>query len=138
MKMSIKSAKTSDLKLLARMNLRLIRDEKHRNPMGVPALQRRMARWLKGEYRATLFQACEITVGYCLFKREPGYWYLRHFFIDRPFRRMGWGRTAFSLMRRKVWKKPGRVRVEVLTANRRGRLFWKSLGFSEYCLTLER
>ena len=136
--LAVVRARNMDLPGLARMNKRLIEDEGHRNPMGARALEKRMAGWLKGGYRAVLFKVSGETVGYCLYRREGDHWYLRQFFIERPFRRRRLGKAAFRLVRRRYWKNPKRVRVEVLTANKRGRGFWKACGFKEYCLALER
>ena len=138
MGLEIRRAFPSDAGIIAPLNLRLIRDEGHRNPMGVAALRNRMKRWLRAEHRAVLIEADGRVVGYFLYRREPEYWYVRHFFIDRTYRRLGLGRTAFRKIRRVYWKRPIRIRIEALALNRRGIQFWKALGFAPYALTMER
>jgi GNAT superfamily N-acetyltransferase len=89
-------ATPADAAALADMNWQLIRDEGHRNPMTVPQLADRMARWLGGQYEAVLFEEAGRPVGYALFRREPEHIYLRHFFVARDCRRRGVGRAALG------------------------------------------
>src|SRR5208283_2565582 len=119
-------------------NHRLIRDEKHRNPMNQAQLARRMKKWLAKEYTAYLFTEREKIVGYCLFRKEKEFIYIRHFYIERIHRKKGLGRKAFNLLSKEVWKKTPVLRMDVLVGNRVGLHFWKDLGFRDYCLTMER
>lgn len=135
--MDFRFAIIADAGLLASLNKQLIEDEGHRNPMSVEQLAERMADWLAGEYRAVLFEEAEETIGYALFRREAEQIYLRQFFIVREQRRKGWGRAAMQALRERVWADAGRLRVEVLTGNQRAIAFWRSLGFQDYCLTME-
>ena len=135
--MSLRRARASDLALLAEMNAGLMRDEGHRNPMTVLQLQRRMRRWLRGDYRAVLFEVDQAVIGYALYRRESDGVYLRQFFVRPDRRRQGTGREAVRLLREEVWPPGIRVTVEVLKDNRGGLAFWKAVGFEEYALTLE-
>ena len=96
--MKIEKAKLIDCPILAEMNYRLIRDEGHRNPMNKTQLTRRMKNWLKGKYRACLFKEQGKIIGYCLFRNDEGFTYIRQFFIERVFRKQGKGRKAFKLL----------------------------------------
>ena len=136
MALSWREASDSDLGLLAEWNHRLIRDEGHRNPMRVEQLLERMKTWLSGEYRAVLFTEEETCVGYALFKQEADSVYLRQFFIRRDLRRRGLGRGAFTILRG-IWPTDVRLTVDVLCANHGGVAFWRSVGYQDYCLTLE-
>lgn len=137
MTINISKATVRDSLVLAQMNLRLIRDEKHRNPMNVVQLKRRMQGWLRGEYTAYLFLESLDVVGYCLFKKIGNFVYIRQFYVDRGSRRKGLGRKAFGSLRKKVWK--GRkLRLDVLVGNKRAIGFWRAVGFKDYCLTMER
>ena len=49
---------------LARMNKRLIEDEKHPNPMNVRQLSQRMSDWLQGEYDGYIVSEENTTVAY--------------------------------------------------------------------------
>lgn len=135
--MKFRRARASDVRLLAEMNAALIRDEGHRNPMTVPELQRRMRRWLRGDYRAVLFEVGRSVVGYALYRKDADGVYLRHFFVGPDHRRKGMGREAVRLLREGVWQPGIRLTVEVLRHNRGGLAFWKGVGFEEYAVTLE-
>lgn len=136
MNLTWRAATAADVGLLAEWNHQLIRDEGHRNPMNVAQLTERMRKWCGGEYRAVLF-LLEEPVGYALFREEPGLVYLRHFFIRRDRRRAGLGRTGFSLLRSQLWPREARLTVDVLCQNQAGLAFWRSVGYRDYCLTLE-
>ena len=68
--MNYRFCTSPDASLLALLNLGLIRDEGHRNPMGVAELEARMTGWLKGEYQAVLFEKEGTAAGYALFRRD--------------------------------------------------------------------
>jgi GNAT superfamily N-acetyltransferase len=136
MNLSWREVSDSDLGLLAEWNHQLIRDEGHRNPMTVAQLSERMKQWLKGEYRAVLFSTDE-PVGYALFRKEEGCVYLRQFFVRRDRRRNGIGRNAFSVLREQIWPRDVRLTVDVLCQNQSAVAFWRSVGYRDYCLTLE-
>jgi ribosomal protein S18 acetylase RimI-like enzyme len=136
--MKIVKAKLADSQNIAEMNFRLIRDEGHRNPMNQAQLTRRMKGWLKGDYRACLFQEQGKIIGYCLYRHDEGFAYIRHFFIERAYRKQGQGRKAFKLLLKDVWKGTGFLRLDVLLGNKTGIKFWKKVGFKEYSLTMER
>jgi GNAT superfamily N-acetyltransferase len=129
-------ASDSDLALLADWNHQLIRDEGHRNPMTITQLAERMKKWLQGEYQAVVFSDSE-PVGYALFKKEESLIYLRQFFIRRDRRRVGIGRAAFAQLRREIWPSNVRLTVDVLCQNTGGVAFWRSVGYRDYCLSLE-
>jgi ribosomal protein S18 acetylase RimI-like enzyme len=132
-----RQATVSDARQLAEMNWNLIRDEGHRNAMGPAELEARMTQWLEDEYQAVLFEEGDQSVGYALFRRDPEYVYLRQFFIRREYRRRGFGRAAMAWLAQHIWSGE-RVRLDVLVGNAAAISFWRSIGFRDYCLTLER
>ncbi len=137
MKPSWREACDADLALLAEWNHQLIRDEGHRNPMTVVQLQERMKNWLQsGEYRAILFLNPD-PAGYALFRGEEELVYLRQFFVRRDRRRTGVGRAAFSILKNQIWPGNTRLTVDVLCQNQDAIAFWRSVGYQDYCLTLE-
>ena len=136
MNLSWHEASDADLGLLAEWNHQLIRDEGHRNPMTVAQLAERMKKWLQGDYHAVLFSSDE-PVGYALFRKEEELVYLRQFFVRRDRRRAGIGRAAFSILREQVWPHGVRLTVDVLCRNQSGIAFWRSVGYRDYCLSLE-
>ena len=97
-----------------------------------------MRRWLSGQYKATLFALGEEIVAYALWREQPDVIQLRHFFVIRGFRRLGLGRQAMRMLVEEIWSPGKRVRVEVLVTNAAGVAFWRSVGFRDYALTLER
>ncbi len=130
-------AAVEDVALLAELNRELIRDEGHANPMGIRELETRMRSWLSCGYRAVLFESGSTVVGYALFRPADLDLYLRQFFIGRPHRRRGLGRRALGLLRDRVWPPGSPVTVEVLAHNEGGLAFWRSVGFSDYSVTLK-
>lgn len=129
-------ASEADISLLAEWNHQLIRDEGHRNPMTVEQLAERMGKWLQGEYRAVVFSTDE-AAAYALFKVEADMVYLRQFFVRRDRRRSGIGRAALGILREEVWPRGVRLTVDVLCRNQNAIAFWRSVGYRDYCLTLE-
>jgi GNAT superfamily N-acetyltransferase len=127
----------SDAVALAPMNAQLIRDEGHLNAMTVPELQQRMAGWLKGEYQAIVFDLDSKSIGYALYRFEPEYVYLRQLFVLSGHRRHGVARAALEWLRQNSRTTRSRVRIDVLVGNRTGIEFWRSMGFADYCLTME-
>lgn len=134
----VRPAAVADLHLLAELNAALIRDEGHRNSMSVADLASRMEKWLAGPYQAHLIEVAGETAGYVLARPEIPHVYIRQFFIAPPFRRQGRGRAALNWMIRNVWQESPRLRLDVLTENERGIAFWRAMGFTDYCLTMEK
>ena len=135
--MNHRHATAGDCPLLAEWNHQLIRDEGHRNPMTVPQLQQRMAGWLAGEYQAVIFEVNGEPVAYALFCEQADEIYLRHLFVVRNRRGQGLGRCAVDILRSQIWPRTKRLTVEVLVANKRAVAFWRKVGYTDYCLSLE-
>ena len=131
-------ANVADAPFLAELNLQLIADEGHRNPMNLEQLRARMAGWLAAEYRAVLFEEGGEVIAYALFRTdERERIHLRHFLVARPFRRRGLGRKAFRLFRSEAISRGSPLILEVLSSNAVARAFWRALGFQEYAISLE-
>jgi len=138
MTMEYQKALLKDSRTLAQMNRRLIVDTRHRNPMNLSQLNRRMRGWLREGYRAYFFKRDGRVIGYCVFIKQKDYLYIRQFYIERAERRKGSGREALGWLRRHAWKRESRLRMDVLVGNRAAIGFWRSAGFKDYCLTMER
>lgn len=136
--MNYRLATLDDIAILAAMNHQLIRDEGHRNRLSIGELEERMRGWLEGDYQAVIFEDGGMAIGYALFKEEPEWWYLRQFFVVPSRRREGIGRQAIEWLLTNLWNDSKRIRLDVLVGNSIGIAFWRSLGFSDYCLTMER
>ncbi|HEV2328278.1 MAG TPA: GNAT family N-acetyltransferase [Verrucomicrobiae bacterium] len=135
--MKFRTATLDDCSRLAELNHQLIRDEGHRNAMTVPELEQRMRSWLSGEYRAVVYEDAGEIVAYALFREQEQEVYLRQLFVVRHRRSQGIGRRAVEILRSQIWPKSKRLTVEVLTANKRAVNFWRSIGYSDYSLSLE-
>ncbi|MDX9971401.1 MAG: GNAT family N-acetyltransferase [FCB group bacterium] len=137
MGISHRFAAENDLDLLAEWNHQLIRDEGHRNTMAVAQLRDRMAGGLVSDYKAILFERDNAPVAYALYRERDDEIYLRQLFVAREYRGLGIGRQAVDTLRSDVWPKGRRLTVDVLVRNEPAVRFWRSVGYSDYCLTLE-
>jgi predicted acetyltransferase len=126
-----------DCPRLAELNHQLIRDEGHRNQMTVPELEQRMRDWISGEYQAVIYEDGGEVVAYALFREQPQEIYLRQLFVVRHLRSQGIGQRAVEILRSKIWAKTKRLTVDVLVANKRAVSFWRSIGYTDYALSLE-
>jgi ribosomal protein S18 acetylase RimI-like enzyme len=130
--MEIVEASINDVCTLAKLNQRLIQDEGHGNNMSLHQLNERMSVWLSGEYQAVLFVNAEV-LGYALWRDEKEFVYLRHFYIQRGYRRRGVGTEAYRLLASGYWCS-SLVKLEVLSSNDVAQQFWRSLGSKQYSL----
>src|SRR5436309_2291018 len=135
--MTFRAATLDDCPQLADLNHQLIRDEGHRNRMTVPELELRMRGWISGEYRAIIYEDAGEVLAYALFREQPEEIYLRQLFVVRHRRGQGIGGRAIEILRSQVWPKTKRLTVEVLVANKRAISFWRSVGYTDYALSLE-
>jgi GNAT superfamily N-acetyltransferase len=135
--MTFRPATLEDCALLAGLNHQLIQDERHRNRMTASELEQRMKGWLGGEYRAVIYEDGGEVVAYALFRELPEEIYLRQLFVARKRRRQGVGRRAVEILRSHVWPKNKRLTVDVLVTNESAIAFWRAVGYTDYCLTLE-
>ena len=132
--MWIRECTNQDVAQLALMNKHLIEDEKSNNPMGVEELEHRMMDFLNSDYKAYLFIEDDTVLGYALIRHTSTPLYLRQFYIKREFRRQHYGKTAFELLMKHI--QADTIDIDVLPWNERGRLFWRSCGFEETCVSM--
>lgn len=136
MKIEYKKAEISDVNILGSMNKRLIEDEGHSNPMNINELTDRMKEFLQNEYNAYLIIEKNDVSGYCLFRDDKEYIYIRQLFIERNKRRNGLGKSCIQWLKSNIWV--GRkLRMDVLIKNNNGIEFWRKVGFEDYCITME-
>ena len=126
---------SQDIHTLAVLNKRLIEDEKSNNPMGLEDLENRMTTFLASEYNAYFFKVAEEIVGYALVRHTCSPLYLRQFYIDRAYRRKHYGEKAFRELLDVLWTDT--IDIDVLPWNTAGVQFWKSLGFTETCISMK-
>lgn len=137
--MEVRHAGEADVALLADINQQLIEDEWSGDPMSLDRLESRMRRWLaEGDYQALLFLEAGATVAYCLVSVDNDSAFIRHFFVLREHRGRGIGRGAVEILLQQIIPPTARVTLDVLASNRTGHLFWRSVGFADYAIRMER
>lgn len=137
--MTWRVATAPDCPLLGALNHQLIADEHHPDPMTIAELAERMRGFMAGGYTAILFEKGDEVVAYALYHPfEKTDLYLHQFFVVRGKRREGLGRQAVELLFAEVFPTGKRVVVTALSHNRRALAFWHAVGFSDYCVSLER
>ena len=137
--MTYRAAVEADVPMLARFNQQLIEDEWGGGGMPLDRLEARIRRWLADDdYRALLFEEDGATVAYALVSQDEDSAYIRHFYVIDAHRGSGVGRRAIAVLLREVVPPTSRVTLDVLASNRRGHQFWRSVGFSDYAIRMER
>ncbi|HEV2735325.1 MAG TPA: GNAT family N-acetyltransferase [Longimicrobiaceae bacterium] len=137
--MEFRHASESDAPFLADINRQLIEDEWDGGGMSLEQLEARMRRWLaNGDYQALLFLEGGATVAYSLVGVDEDSAHIRHFFVLREHRGTGVGRRALDTLLREVVPPTARVTLDVLASNRAGHRFWRSAGFTDYAVQMER
>ena len=129
----------SDAPLLADINRQLIEDEWGGGGMSLARLEERMRRWLvEDDYRAVLFQENGETIAYSLVSIDEDSAFIRHFFVLHEHRGRGVGRRAIETLFRDIIPPELRTTLDVLASNVGGHQFWRSVGFSDYAVRMER
>lgn len=135
-------ATLQDVPLLATWNAVLIRDEDSRTSLAPAELRSRMAGWLAadGGYRAVIFTLPDGEfAGYALYRAEaPREIFIRQLVIAPAHRRLGLGRRCVQLLAECYWPADARLTVDVLSQNAAGLAFWRSTGFADYFVRMER
>ena len=122
---------------LAELNRQLRDDEGYPDPMTPAQLVERMTNWLQDGYRCYLALQDGHTVGYCMFREAPRYYYLRHLFVARDHRRRGIATALLDGMYAHVWSgKP--VRLDVFSHNAPAVAFYRAYGFHIAVLRMEK
>lgn len=135
--MKIIKATLSDVGMLAELNKHLIEDEQHPNPMTGAQLAGRMASWLQNEYTCYLAVAGDATLGYCLFRDDDNFYYMRQLFVARAHRRQGVATKLLDWLYENVWVDK-KVRLDVLAHNQAAIAFYESYGFAIGCYRMEK
>lgn len=137
--MEYRFATEHDAPFLADINRQLIEDEWDGGGMSLERLEARMRRWLaEDDYRAVLFLEEGATVAYALVSVDEESAYVRHFFVLHGHRARGVGRRAVEILLRDVVPPAARVTLDVLASNGGGQAFWRSVGFRDYAIRMER
>jgi ribosomal protein S18 acetylase RimI-like enzyme len=135
--MQIMQVTLDDVDRLAVLNKYLIEDEQHPNPMNVEQLAKRMSGWLQAEYTGYLARIDDRIAAYCLYRDDGEYYYLRHLYVDRDFRRQGIATQLLVWMYANIWVDK-KVRLGVLAHNEVAIAFYERYGFEIKALQLEK
>jgi GNAT superfamily N-acetyltransferase len=130
-------AGVEDSEIVGELYHQLIKDEGYRNPMTTPELIDRMRSWLITDYRASIFEDDTGILAYALYKEDQDRVHLRQLFVQRRNRRSDVGRQTMNILFSEVWPRDKRVTVDVLCHNSGAIAFWRSVGFTDYSLSLE-
>lgn len=133
----IEAASEHDVPVLAILNKRLIEDEHYPNPMNINQLEERMKKWLRNEYLAYTIKENHEILGYCLFRDDGDFYYMRQLYIDRPHRRKGLATKLLDWMYAHIWIDK-KTRLDVLPDNAQAIEFYTSYGFKTRCFNLEK
>ena len=82
----------------------------------------------------SFFKEAEEIIGYALIRHTCSPLYLRQFYIDRAYRRKHYGEKAFHELLKLL--QVDTIDIDVLPWNEAGLQFWKSLGFTETCISM--
>ena len=136
MNVEFKKAGIEDVKILGIMNKRLIEDEGHSNPMNTDELTERMRNFISNEYTAYLIVIENGIAGYCLFRDDKEYIYIRQLYVEENKRKMGLGKACIQWLKSNLWINR-KIRMDVLNKNKNGIEFWRKIGFQNYAITME-
>ena len=137
--MEFRYAEQADAAFLADINRQLIEDEWDGGGMSLERLEARMRRWIADdEYRAVLFRENDADVAYALVSLDEDSAFIRHFFVIKEHRGRGVGRRAIETLFDRVVPPGFRTTLDVLASNTSGHQFWRSQGFSDYAVRMER
>ena len=139
MNITLRAAIGADMPQVARMNLELIEDEGHRNPMNLPQLEARARGFLRdgSGWHIDLVERDGHVIGFATWREEEDLTeasgrriYLRQFYIARQARGEGTGRRAFERLISDRFPADTRILLEVLHSNPGGQAFWERMGFA--------
>ncbi len=137
--MEIRDAVEADAPMLAAFNQQLVQDEWGGGSMSLEQLTERMRRRIvDDEYRVVLFRERGNDVAYALVTADDESAFIHHFYVTPDYRGEGVGREAMEMLFREVIPPTARVTLDVLANNESGRTFWRSAGFSDYSVRMER
>ena len=133
-KPGIAAVPCEDALLLTEMFLELMADEHADTSATQEQAKQRMEEYLSHSDRAFTFRVHGEVVGYALVIYDRTPLYLRHFYICRNARRMGYGTAAFHALLKTLGTDT--IDLDVFVWNERGKAFWTSLGFAPRALMM--
>ena len=130
-------AAESDLPTLVRLNQELMDAQDVETGMSEEALELRMRDFLTEGYQAVMFHVKEMVVGYALYRLDPKFVQIRHFYVNTSLSKKARVEDAFQLLREKEFESYASIRLEVPESNKDSIRMWESLGFRPRSVQLE-
>lgn len=122
---------------LAALNAALLGEQRIPTDLDRPGLENRMRRYLADGFQAVVFAWNGEVAGYCLYRLNPKYAYIRHFFLDRRVSRKLLPADAFSLLRDNEFGDYASIRLDVPESAKESLQVWESMGFRPRSIRLE-
>ena len=132
---TIAKATNQDIDLLFSINQQLIIDEDYDRPLTDEKLNERWKQFFTEIYIDFFIKVENEIVGYSVIHNHQTPKYIRHFYVQKEYRRKGIGKKAFYLILNELDVKE--IDVDVMYWNQSGLSFWKSLGFHERYIGLD-
>jgi ribosomal protein S18 acetylase RimI-like enzyme len=137
--LTTRQAEMADVPRLARINQELIRHEWDGVNKEFRYLEKRLEQWIGDpSYSATIFERGGRVVAYALIRLFNDESYIRHFYVEPEMRRAGIGKAVCKKLLEDVLPTGMRVSLHVLAVNSEGAEFWRSMGFRDYSIEMER
>ena len=130
-------ATEQDVPLLARLNQTLMDSQNVETGMTEEALEIRMREFLTDGYQAVIFRMDEQVAGYALYRLDPKFVQIRHFYVNTSVSKNARVDLAFQLLREKEFESYASIRLEVPEANKESIRIWESVGFRPRSVQLE-
>ncbi len=134
-----------DLPHVALMNRQLIEDEHSENTLDLAGLEQRLVGFLDRGWKIVICEEDDVPVGYATFfvgndDLDPSRARVNigHFFIRRERRAMGRGTAFFSQLQQDFFPSRAKIVLDVLVGNTNAQSFYRSLGFAEYSIMMEK
>lgn len=137
--LTCRRAQAHDLPRLAAINAELIANEWDGVSRSLSFLESRLTRWIDDpEYLALVFESGGEFAGYVLVRVYPDEAYIRHFYVSPAMRGTGVGKSMLRILFDEHLAAGIRVSLDVLSTNVSGVAFWRSSGFRDYSVMMER
>lgn len=127
-----------DCSLLAELNHQLILESGDPHPMKISEFRQQMRTWLTEGYRAVLFETQGSLTAYVLYRIHEDTVFILQFYITPSHRRMGLDQRAIELLQTEILPAGSRFKVKVPAEATQTAAFWRSLGYRDLTLILEK
>lgn len=135
--LSYTRADENDVAVLARLTSALLDDQRIAVDLDQEELENRIRGYLADGYQAVLFTWGDRAVGFCLYRLNPKYANIRHFYVDESVGKKLNASDAFSMLRNNELGEYASIRVDVPESAKERLQLWQSMGFRPRSIRLE-